>query len=132
MMFQTAALLAIASLCSTAVDAFTLNTRNLSPAQLHPQTSSTNRPRSTWHIFMSEEGDEINTEEAQQETTAAGDDSGNDILNSPAFLKRKLEVLKSDIEKTEADLEAALERAEVAKEEWGPQLEDLKREVSDV
>ena len=79
---------------------------------------------------MSEEGDETNTEEA--EATAAGDDAGNDILNSPAFLKRKLEVLKSDIEKTEADLEAALERAEVAKEEWGPQLEDLQREVRNV
>ena len=73
---------------------------------------------------MSEEaGEETNT---QDEATA---DAGNDILNSPAFLKRKLEVLKSDIEKTEADLEAALERAEVAKEEWGPQLEDLQREV---
>ncbi|KAL3903347.1 MAG: hypothetical protein SGILL_010479, partial [Bacillariaceae sp.] len=45
---------------------------------------------------------------------------------------RKLEVLKSDIEKTEADLEAALERAEVAKEEWGPQLEDLQREYENI
>jgi hypothetical protein len=76
-------------------------------------------------------GGETNTE--QEETTAAGDatstSSTSDILNSPAFLKRKLDVLKSDVEKCEKDLEEALERAEVAKEEWGPQLEDLQREV---
>jgi hypothetical protein len=63
--------------------------------------------------------------------SANGSSSGaTDILNSPAFLKRKLEVLKNDLEKAESDLVAALERAEVAKEEWAPQLEDLQREVS--
>jgi hypothetical protein len=76
---------------------------------------------------------ETNTEQQQQqqqgETTAAAGAAVDDILNSPAFLKRKLDVLKSDIEKIETDLEDALERAEVAKEEWGPQLEDLQREV---
>jgi molecular chaperone GrpE len=53
----------------------------------------------------------------------------NDILSSPAFLKRKLEVLESDIATAEEELVAATERKEVAKEEWGPQLEALQREV---
>jgi hypothetical protein len=49
--------------------------KEFSPAPLHLQTSITNTPHSTWHLFMSEEGDKINTKEAQQETKAAGDDS---------------------------------------------------------
>eukprot|EP00534_Pseudo-nitzschia_fraudulenta_P001385 CAMPEP_0201123566 /NCGR_PEP_ID=MMETSP0850-20130426/7684_1 /ASSEMBLY_ACC=CAM_ASM_000622 /TAXON_ID=183588 /ORGANISM="Pseudo-nitzschia fraudulenta, Strain WWA7" /LENGTH=210 /DNA_ID=CAMNT_0047390547 /DNA_START=232 /DNA_END=864 /DNA_ORIENTATION=+ len=56
----------------------------------------------------------------------------NDILNSPAFLKRKLEVLESDIATAEEDLVAATERKEVAKEEWGPQLEALQREYTNI
>ncbi|KAG7357894.1 heat shock protein GrpE [Nitzschia inconspicua] len=89
---------------------------------------------------------ESNTEqEAAQDTTPAGDDTGtsssssstttsgaDDILNSPAFLKRKLEVLQSDLEKTETALDEALERAEIAKEEWGPQLEKLQMEYENI
>ena len=71
---------------------------------------------------------EEETAEEQTEGDAAADP--NDILNSPAFLKRKLEVLESDIAAAEGDLAAATERKEVAKEEWGPQLEALQREVS--
>lgn len=71
---------------------------------------------------------------SEEETTddaapAAAADSTNDILSSPAFLKRKLEVLESDITSTEEELAAATERKEVAKEEWAPQLEALQREV---
>jgi len=77
---------------------------------------------------MSEEGttEESPAQGEAEETTNAADD----ILSSPAFLKRKLEVLETDIAKTEEDLVAATERKEVAKEEWGPQLEALQREVS--
>jgi len=56
----------------------------------------------------------------------------NDILNSPAFLKRKLEVLESDIDAVEEDLIEAIERKKVAKEEWGPQLEALQREYTNI
>jgi len=56
--------------------------------------------------------------------------AATDILNSPAFLKRKLDVLKSDLAKTETDLAAAKERLEAGKVEWGQQLEDLGKEVS--
>eukprot|EP00529_Nitzschia_sp_RCC80_P029982 CAMPEP_0113451444 /NCGR_PEP_ID=MMETSP0014_2-20120614/6341_1 /TAXON_ID=2857 /ORGANISM="Nitzschia sp." /LENGTH=307 /DNA_ID=CAMNT_0000342799 /DNA_START=146 /DNA_END=1069 /DNA_ORIENTATION=+ /assembly_acc=CAM_ASM_000159 len=58
--------------------------------------------------------------------------AGSDILNSPAFLKRKLEVLKTDIEKTQASLEETEQRVVTAKEEWGPQLELLQTEYSNI
>jgi len=57
-----------------------------------------------------------------------GGDS-TDILNSPSFLQRKLEVLKSDIEQAEKDLEEAQALAAAGKEEWKPQLDDLRKEV---
>jgi hypothetical protein len=117
---------------------------------LYPRVGLITNQPSTCIWMTAEDGEaksgETNTEqrEAQDTTTTAASTTASsdsseassggattDILNSPAFLKRKLEVLTSDLEKTEADLEAALERAEIAKEEWGPQLEDLKREVGD-
>jgi len=84
---------------------------------------------------MAEE--ETTEEPAAQGETEDASDSGsapdpNDILNSPAFLKRKLEVLESDIATAEDDLAAATERKEVAKEEWGPQLEALQREYANI
>lgn len=54
----------------------------------------------------------------------------DDILNSPAFLKRKLEVLKSDLAAAEKNVEATKERLEAGKAEWGAQLEELQKEVS--
>ena len=53
----------------------------------------------------------------------------DNILNSPAFLQRKLEVLKSDIAKVEEEIAVAQEQLEAGKAEWGPQLEDLQKEV---
>jgi len=72
--------------------------------------------------------EEVNAEEEKKDAA----DAANDILNSPAFLKRKIEVLESDIAKTEEDYASALERLEVAKEEWGPQLEALQREYENI
>merc|ERR1711935_143791 len=69
---------------------------------------------------------------AEGETTEDPAADVNDILNSPAFLKRKLEVLESDIATAEEDLAAATERKEIAKEEWGPQLEALQREYTNI
>lgn len=53
----------------------------------------------------------------------------NDILNSPAFLQRKFEVLQSDMQKAEEALAAAQQRLEEGKAEWGPPLADLQVEV---
>lgn len=59
-------------------------------------------------------------------------DASTDILNSPAFLKRKLEVLQSDLKKAEEDLEAAKKRLEEGKAEWGPQLDELQKEYQNI
>jgi hypothetical protein len=56
----------------------------------------------------------------------------NDILNSPAFLQRKFEVLQADLQKAEDALAAAQQRLEEGKAEWGPQLADLQTEVSSI
>jgi len=77
---------------------------------------------------QSDEGS--STSEDAEPAAAAADQ--NDILNSPAFLKRKLEVLGSDIAAAEEELVAATERKEVAKEEWGPQLDALQREYTNI
>ena len=66
----------------------------------------------------------------EQVEEAASEDSATDILNSPAFLERKLDVLNSDIAKVEEDMEAAKEQLSAGKAEWGDQLEDLDKEVS--
>lgn len=69
------------------------------------------------------------TEESSKETAEKPKvDAGNDILNSPAFLKRKPEVLQSDIKKVEEDTEAAKTRLEEGRKEWGSQIEDLEKE----
>jgi molecular chaperone GrpE len=59
-------------------------------------------------------------------------EGATDILNSPAFLKRKLELLKADIAKAEEDLKAANVLLEQGKAEWGPQLDDLSREYKNI
>ena len=68
----------------------------------------------------------------EDEPTPAGseENSATDILNSPAFLKRKLEVLQSDIAQVDADTEEARAQLEAGKAEWGPQLDELQKEVS--
>ena len=116
MMFRSSSILALLSLLSAA-DAFTTVHRTTSVAVA--------TDRSPTCLFAEEET-------AEEQTEESGDASAdpNDILNSPAFLKRKLEVLESDIATADEDLAAATERKEVAKEEWGPQLEALQREVS--
>jgi hypothetical protein len=55
--------------------------------------------------------------------------SADDILNSPAFLTRKLEVLKSDSQKIDEEYKAAKAAVEEGKAEWGKQLDDLEIEV---
>lgn len=67
-------------------------------------------------------------EKSQKKGSSVGD--ANDILNSPVFLKRKLEVLKSDVEKLNEKISAANKVYEDNKAEWGPQLDELKKEVS--
>jgi molecular chaperone GrpE len=58
--------------------------------------------------------------------------AATDILNSPDFLRRKLEVIKSDIAKAQEDLEEAKQRLEAGKAEWGSQIEDLQLEYQKI
>merc|ERR1711935_284114 len=65
------------------------------------------------------------------EPPAAGAPSGDtDILNSPEFLKRKVDVLESDIAKADEGIASAQAQVEAGKAEWGPQVEDLQREYA--
>lgn len=85
---------------------------------------------STCLFAEAEAGDtEDQPPQAQKESSSSSSKS-SDILNSPAFLKRKLDVLKSDIAKADDDLEAAKQRLEAGKAEWGDQLDELQKEVS--
>lgn len=53
----------------------------------------------------------------------------NDILNTAAFLKRKLEVMQSDVSKVHDAMAVVQERLEQGKAEYGAQLADLQNEV---
>ena len=55
-----------------------------------------------------------------------------DILNSPAFLKRKVDVLQSDIAATEKEIEEANAVYLQGKEEWGSKFDMLNKEVRSV
>ena len=71
--------------------------------------------------------------ESDAEVKSTGNEDGNganDILNSPAFLKRKLEVLQSDVKSIDEKISDANKIYEENKAEWGPQLDDLRKEVS--
>lgn len=80
-----------------------------------------------------QEDDEKTTKEEpapSASSSSSANDKMNDILDSPAFLKRKIDVLKSDIEAADEKIEAANKIYEANKAEWGPQLETLRKEVS--
>lgn len=80
-------------------------------------------------LFAEEEAEaEAPTEESENASDSAPS-AEMDILSSPAFLKRKIEVLKADLEGMDAEIEEAKERAEAGKAEWAPQLDDLRLEV---
>ena len=95
-------------------------------------TTTTPVPSTTSTCLFSEDpaaGDESSSETVESgEAASAAPEM--DILNSPAFLKRKIDVLKSDIEATEKEAEEARALAEAGKAEWGPQLDALRAEVS--
>lgn len=135
MMTRTSCLVSILSLMSTA-DAFTIRgTTIINHGAVGLTDQSPLLEQRSTCLRMSEE--ETTEEPAAQGEADDVEEGGsapdpNDILNSPAFLKRKLEVLESDIATAEEDLAAATERKEVAKEEWGPQLEALQREYNNI
>ena len=67
-----------------------------------------------------------NEEAAAADEQAAADTT--DILNSPAFLKRKVEVLQSDIAAIEKEIDEANTVYLAGKEEWGSKFDMINRE----
>mmetsp|Transcript_10868 Transcript_10868/g.15322 ORF Transcript_10868/g.15322 Transcript_10868/m.15322 type:complete len:245 (-) Transcript_10868:95-829(-) len=98
-----------------------------------PSTFAGCRPSTCLYSESAEEGDS-----ATEETTPAGEDhmlpdeGGSDILSSPAFLARKLDVLKSDIAKAEEELVEINQQIEEGKAEWGDQIEALSKEYENI
>lgn len=82
--------------------------------------------RSQLFAAEDQEGDSSST--PPEETPAAADD----ILNSPAFLKRKVDVLKSDIAAAEESMKSAKERLEAGKAEWGSSIAVLQKEYQNM
>jgi hypothetical protein len=95
-------------------------------------------PRRSWTLRSTAEGDDDSTaaEEGADETTKTSSEAApttsdaTDILNSPAFLKRKVEVLQSDVAALEKELEEATALAASGKAEWGTKFDMLNKEVS--
>ena len=98
------------------VSAFTFS----SPARLITETRTIGQSTRLW---AEEAGDD-------DDVAAPSNDGGaSDILNSPAFLSRKIDVLKSDIEAAEAEIEELTKTVDEGKAEWGDQLDKLREEV---
>lgn len=104
----------------TWVQAFTVSPAG-NPTTLNVKYTSTCR------YAQDGEGESTEAETPPEEEKQKKD---SDILSSPDFLKRKVDVLNSDIKKAEQDLEDAKKRLEEGKAEWAPQLEELQKEVS--
>jgi molecular chaperone GrpE len=118
----------------TTVDAFTLSNK----ASLTTTTTACTPfapvafVQTSTCLRASEEGEETQEEPAEEgDETSAGNGGGenSDILSSPAFLKRKVDVLKSDIAAAEAEIEELKIAVEEGKAEWGDQLDQLQTEV---
>jgi len=59
---------------------------------------------------------------------SSSSDAAGDILSSPAFLKRKLEVIKTDIAKSAEDIKTAQAALDEGRKEWGGKFADLSIE----
>jgi len=76
------------------------------------------------------EEEETPAEEEKKETkNKKKEEPATDILSSPSFLKRKLEVLKTDTAKVDEKSDAANELFKAGKAEWGSKIDLLRSEV---
>jgi flagellar motility protein MotE (MotC chaperone) len=121
MIFQRSLLLV---LFATSVDSFVV--RSPSSPALAASTTFSSSFKTTSTCLRAED-----EKETAEETTAAGESvaTATDILNSPGFMKRKIDVLKSDIAAADEEIAAAKKLVEEGKAEWGSQLDSLQSEV---
>jgi len=75
---------------------------------------------------------QMHPEHTTDELSLPPEEGATDILNSPAFLKRKLELLKEDISKVEKDIEEMALKVEEGKAEWGEKLDQLDKEYKNI
>ena len=127
--------LLISSIASTiSIDAFltpSLNTASsvgINSWQSKPLVSPLHADESGSSAEEQDDGSTETEETAEDHLLASEEES--DILNSPAFLKRKVEVLQSDIDAMEKEIEEANTVYLAGKEEWGSKFDMLVKEVS--
>lgn len=131
-------MLLLFALFAASTEAFTVvrPQRSVVAATTHITTTTTSLRAEQAESGSSADDDaEPAEDEAQASTKTSAmkkSDTADDILNSPDFLKRKLEVLKSDLAKASKDLEEAQARLEAGKAEWGAQLDDLAKEYKNI
>lgn len=114
------------------VDAF------ISPQSLHApnniasswQSQPLRHPSSPLHADASSDDSDGAADETEADEAKASlpSEEESDILNSPAFLKRKEEVLQSDIAALEKEIEEANAVYAAGKEEWGAKFDMLNKE----
>ena len=122
--------IALCSLLAASVDAFAPSSSNAPLASITFSGQSAPQPMRHSSPLYAEEGassDEVAADAADEGENAAAVDT-TDILNSPAFLKRKVEVLESDIAALEKEIEEANAVYLAGKEEWGPKFDMINKE----
>jgi molecular chaperone GrpE len=83
-------------------------------------------------IVLSSSTSDDSSSSQQQKDPTKEQKQDTDILNSPAFLKRKLQVLKTDVSKADEKIAKAKADIEAGKEKWGDKLKELEREKTTV
>jgi molecular chaperone GrpE len=118
----------VVALASSTVGAFAFHAPHLS----NPSTSHYDFRTASTCLRAAEDGTSEAAQDKNEKGAATKAAAADDILNSPAFLKRKLDVLKSDIDKTEQDIADAKQRYDEGKAEWGDQFDELAREYQQI
>ena len=104
-----------------------------SPSPVHRSTASTILRADA--SDGAEADDSSSTDDDSSSETKASllpSEEESDILSSPTFLKRKVEVLQSDIAALEKEIEEATAVAAKGKEEWAAKFDMLTKEVRNV
>jgi len=115
--------IALCTFLAASIDAFAPSSNN---APLSSITFSDQQPMMRHSSPLYAEEASSNEEAAAADEQAAADTT--DILNSPAFLKRKVEVLQSDIAAIEKEIDEANTVYLAGKEEWGSKFDMINRE----
>ena len=127
---------ALLAFALSSTDAFTFTPSRTVAFSTHQQQLTHQTPFiNSYTTLYAETPEEAEATEEPTEETPAEDAppaaaAPDDILNSPAFLQRKIDVLESDIKAVDEKIEAANAQYEANKAEWGPQLDKLREEVS--